>query len=978
MGKSSCYVLALAIALSLVIFPGNAFAQGSGITGEVVDSSGAILPGVTVEASSPALIEQVRTAVTDGSGRYRFTDLRPGVYAVTFVLPGFNTFVRDELELPDVFVMTIDAQMTVGSLEETITVTGAAPLVDIQNVAQSEVLSRDVTEAVLAGRFIQNYITYVPGVTGATLGFVGTDTRKFFIHGGRVWDSIIAIDGFSVNFVPGFGGNSSFYANQASIQETSIQTAAQPAEQQFGGIWINLIPKEGGNRFSGYSNFTYLNEGMVGQNLDAEQKGVGLIADSTTQILGFEPAGGGPIIADKLWFYSAARYYIVDRNRSMHFDVDPLDWVYTPDLSRPAHTSRLEENDWNLRLTAQLTPRNKLMLYFDQQPHYFHQRNFANQVAPEATNYASYWPNSVSNITWKSTVSNNLLLEAGANVYLTGIDRMPVRDPGFGNVDPQTIIPARESTTGIGFRVSGGVAAGGWVADRRNSWTGRVSASYVTGSHVLKVGWQWRYGDKRWTNNEADYSVTLTDGVPVELHQVAKPIIRNNQGMDGGFYIQDQWSRDRMTLNVGLRMDYLKEWVPANDLPAGPYVPARSFAEVKNVPNYKDFSPRFGFVYDLTNDGKTALKLGANRFIVNMLTGIAGRMDPVARAVPRASRDWTDANGDFLPDCDLASVLANGECGKLSNSGFGKQGTTDLGYNASLLTGTNMRNANWELSAQIQRELADGISAEIGFFRRWYSGQVVRDNLLVTPADHDEFCVTAPTHADLPGGGGNQICDLWDVDPELYGKTQRQWNLASDYEGETGENWHGVDTTINVRRAGATLSGGLSTGRLHLTNCAIVDTSTVQFCDTVFPWLTQVKFQGSYTLPYDFQISGVYRNVPGAGGSRASGSNADFRAKRSGATFKDAAAGRVTNKGGFTVQAVPEGTIFQERQQQVDVRVGKSINFREHRFRLALDAYNLLNDNAPQRVTNRIGSTWPKPREIQQPRMLQITGTWDF
>ena len=990
--------VSMVVAVSMLM-PAVAWAQagGSGITGAVLDTSGAVLPGVTVEASSPVLIEGTRVTFTDGTGRYRFVDLRPGVYTVVFTLPGFSTLRREELELPDVFTMTINAQLQVGALEETITVTGESPLVDIQNVTQAEVLSRDVTEAVLAGRFIQNYITYIPGVTGATLGFVGTDTRKFQIHGGRVWDSIIAIDGFSTNFVPGFGGNSSFYANQASVQEISAQTAGQPAEQQFGGIWINLIPKEGGNQFSGYTNVTFLSEGMVGANIDADLEALGIVPDSTKKIVGFEPAGGGPLVRDRLWFYSAARYYTVDRNRTMRFDVDPLDFVYTPDLTRPAHTSRLEENDWNFRLTAQVTPRNKLMLYFDQQPHYFHQRNFAQTVAPEATNYASYWPNSVNNVTWKSTVSNSLLLEAGAQVYLTGIDRSPVRDPGF-LMDPVTIIPVGETEAAVGYRASGGFASGGWANDRRNSWVGKVAASYVTGSHALKFGWQWRYGDSRNTITEhhLSYEVEcvvepdINLGCPavttVTIAQLAKPLSRNRQGTDGGLFIQDQWTMDRMTLNLGLRFDYLNEWVPANSLPAGPFVPARSFPKVDNVPNYKDISPRFGFVYDLTNDGKTAFKATVNKFMVNQLTGIAGRNDPFSLSVDEVERDWDDVNGDFIPDCDLTSNLENGECGEVSDLNFGSTTPSDLGYHPDLLTGWGVRNSNMEIGLQVQRELMTGMSAEVGYFRRTYDGFVVRDNLLVEPSDYNEFCADAPQNAGLPGGGGYEVCGYYDLDREKQGQRQRQYRSADEYQGEMTEDWQGVDGNVNVRMAGATLSGGFSTGRVHTKNCAIVDIpiGTVQgstgtegsFCDTVFPWLMQVKFQGSYTLPHDVQLSGVYRNVPGAGGARGAGSSGDFRARRANVRFIEE--GNRLFRSATTVDAVPDGTIFQDRQQQIDLRIGKIFNVAGNRFRAAVDIYNLTNRNAPQRVNNRISSTWPRPTEIQQPRMMQLTFTWDY
>lgn len=965
------FVRTLHIAMAFVVLaPAMALAQ-TAISGVVRDTSGAVLPGVTVEASSPVLIEKTRTVVTDGQGVYRIVDLRPGTYTVTFTLTGFSTVRREGLQLPDAFTATVNAELRVGALEETITVSGQSPLVDTRNVAQAEVLTNEVLEAVQAGRFVQNYVTYLPGVTGATLGFVGTDTRKFYIHGGREQDSIIAIDGFSENFVPGFSGNSSFYVNQAVIQETSVQTAGQPAEQQFGGIWINLIPKEGGNRFSGYFNGTYLNEGMVGTNLDDKLRAKGITeGDPTKIIVGAEPAGGGPIVRNKLWFYAGGRYYIVDRWRPFHYDTDPLDWVYTPDLSRPRQTTRLEEDDYNLRLTWQVTPRNKLLLYFDQQPHFFHRGRRA-EPAPEAIADNTYWPNSVSNVTWKSPVTSRFLLEAGANVYLSGTDIRPTRDPGV-SVEPYSIVPALESTTGIGFRAAGGVAnSDAWQGARNNTWSGRASAAYITGSHAFKFGWQWRYGQRGSSNDDHNYSVTLTNGRPVSLQQVVKPYITDPRGRDGGLYLQDQWTRDRMTLNYGLRFDYLREWVPAIDLPAGPYVPARSFPKVDNVPNYKDLSPRFGIVFDLTGNGRTAIKGAVNRFVVNQLTGIAGRNAPLELTVSEVDRDWTDVNGNFVPDCALANPLANGECGQVSDLNFGKPNPRNLGYHPDLLTGWNVRNHNWEVSAQLQHELTPGVSADVGFFRRWYGGFVVQDNLAVEPSDYDHFCVTAPAHPELPGGGGYQVCDLYDVTPAKFGQVRNQWNDAKKYPGETAENWQGVDANISMRLPwGATFSGGMSTGRRHTINCAFIDLPTVQFCDTVEPWLAQVKFLGQTQLPWwGLELSGVYRDVPGAT------ANADFRYTRAAVR---SSLGRNLNTSGVTVRLVAPETNHLSRQRQVDLRAGKRITLDRYRFRASVDVYNVLNANSPQRVRARVNNTWPAPTQVQQPRMVQLTFTLDF
>lgn len=398
----------------LAITAGVSSAQ-SAISGVVRDTSGAVLPGVTVEASSPALIERVRTAVSDGQGIYRIIDLRPGTFTIVYTLPGFATVRREGLELPDLFTATVNIELRVGALEETVTVTGASPLVDVQNVIQTTTMAKELTDALPSGRFLQHFVTYMPGVTGANIGLVGTDTRKFWIHGGRQVDALIAVDGFSTNFVPGFSGNSSFYVNMAMVQETGVQTGGQNAEQQFGGIFTNVIPKEGGNTYTGYLSADYTSERFVGSNIGSDLEAKGVTEGSSNKLLyTLEPALGGPLVQDRMWFFMAARNQIVDRFRTVPYDLDPLDFIFTPDLSREPTHSKIEENDWSLRLTSQVTPNNKLILFFDQQPHYFHQRNFARNVAAESTNFASYWPNVVTNATWKSTVSNKLFIDGGS------------------------------------------------------------------------------------------------------------------------------------------------------------------------------------------------------------------------------------------------------------------------------------------------------------------------------------------------------------------------------------------------------------------------------------------------------------------------------------------------------------------------------------------------------------------------------------
>jgi len=965
------------VALAFLALAPAAMAQ-SAISGVVRDPSGGILPGVAVEASSPALIEKVRTVVTDDQGVYRIVDLRPGTYTVVFSLSGFSTVRREGVELPASFTATINAELQVGNLAESITVSGTSPLVDVQNVTQRSVLSNTLTDALPSSRLVQGYVSYLPGVTGTTLGVVGLDTRVLAIHGNRSGELTLAIDGYSTNFTSSFTGvSSSFFINQAISQETNVQTAGATADQEWGGIVSNIIPKEGGNSLSGALYASYSNEGMQATNLTDELRAKGLTSVNRNRLLyDVNPGLGGRIVRDKAWFFGSYRQALVDRWRAgVYYDTDPLDWVYTPDLTR-LHHSAVRDYDYNLRLTLQPTPRNKFLVFFDQQPHFVDQRNAdgnqSSTFAPEATNYTSYWPNVFYNAAWKSPVSSKLLLEAGANVYAMQINpRMP-RDPEV----PFGTISALESATNVTFRASGlqsGFSAAGYMF-RSRMFSSRASVSYIPGSHAFKAGMQMMRGNNRTSRNQADYAVTLLNGVPRSLTEFAMPVDAEANATDLGLFAQDQWTMSRATLSYGLRFDYVNGYVPAQSLPAGRFVPARSFPARDNVPLYKDLSPRIGVSYDLFGDGKTAVKGTVNRYVVGSgVLEIPYANNPVTLSVQNVNRNWNDANGDFVPDCDLANPLANGECAQVADLNFGKANPRNLGHNPNLLTGWGVRAYDWEVSAQLQREITNAVSANVGYFRRWYGNFTTTDNLAVTPADYTGYCVTAPSNSQLPGGGGYPVCDLYDINPSKFGQVQNQVNAMNDYGGQT-ETWNGVDVTINARLPrGASLNGGVSTGRLHTVTCAVVDLPTVQFCDTVQPYQTQVKFLGRYPLPwYGIELSGVYQNVPGPNLlATAVYTNAQIR----GSLGRDLSSGA---NGTVTVNLIAPNTVYLPRQNQVDMRVAKAFQVDRYKFTAGLDLFNLFNGSGIQRYNNRVNATWPTPQDIQPARSIALNGQLSF
>jgi len=304
------------------------------------------------------------------------------------------------------------------------------------------------------------------------------------------------------------------------------------------------------------------------------------------------------------------------------------------------------------------------------------------------------------------------------------------------------------------------------------------------------------------------------------------------------------------------------------------------------VPNWHDISPRFGVSYDLFGDGKTAIKATLNRYVAAETMAFAQANNPVLTSVNSATRTWTDTNADYVPDCDLRNPLQNGECAQLNNLNFGKTNIT-TSYDPELRSGWNARGHNWETSGGVQHEIARGMSATVTYFRRWYGNFQATQNVATAASDYDQFCITAPIDSRLPGGGGYPICGLYDVKPEKFGQNRSLVTFA-DNIGSYWEHYNGVDMTVNARLPrGLLLQGGINFGRSEVNACGVVlgrpdllftqldipvqqaaNTGAVQprtedYCDIKPPFQPSFKLLGSHNLPWGFQASASFQNVPG-------------------------------------------------------------------------------------------------------------------
>src|SRR5262245_49990181 len=406
----------LSIGLGVLLFPALAFAQGA-IAGQVTDTTGAIVPGVTVEATSPALIEGTRSTTTDDQGRYQITGLRPGAYKVTFSLPGFRTVIREGIELTAGYTASVSPQMAVGAVEESITVAGAAPVVDVQSVTTQTVMTRDVLDAVPTGRNIQAVGILIPG-TGLQVGggaaysvdvggSGGMQQSPLAFHGNT--NSVQQVDGIRYNNMEGAGQYSGMYWNDGMIQEIQYTTSGDSAETQAGGVRINMIPKEGGNTYRGtvFGNFTYDN--WHSNNLDQRLMDRGLQSvGKIKQIWDFNPSIGGPIMRDRLWFHYSMRNWGV--NRTVPGSYSEIDTS-----QQSVDDSYINSNV--LRLTWQINGMHKLGAHYDRNQKYRGHWGLASNVSEEAAAIEDMPQSYNASVKWTATLTNRLLAQAGLGLY---------------------------------------------------------------------------------------------------------------------------------------------------------------------------------------------------------------------------------------------------------------------------------------------------------------------------------------------------------------------------------------------------------------------------------------------------------------------------------------------------------------------------------------------------------------------------------
>jgi hypothetical protein len=958
--------------LAYCFLPAAASAQ-SQITGVVTDPSGGVLPGVTVEAASPALIEKMRSAVTDAEGRYSILDLRPGAYTVTFNLPGFSPFVRDGMALPSDFTATVNAELRVGSVAETVTVSGQSPVVDVQSTQRTTVLEQELLDSLPTGRTFQSAGALVVGVRVSEPNVGGARSatnQRLVAYGSLPKDTTVAVDGLKANSVAD-GGDDQADHNEAMTAEVTVQTSGLSADVARGGPHINLIPREGGNTFSERTYLGFTNGSWQSNNLgDLPSRGL-RTPDSVDKLYYANFSLGGPIKRDKLWFFVS---YGNNGNNNIVAN------SFYPD-GRPGIYDQRVTNK-TVRLTSQITPKNKITGLYDYASKYLGHDFISGVDVATASTIRTPRKKYTGTVKWTSTLSNRLLLETGflatentqSRDYQEGIRKDRGTPEWYATAARQDLNRSTITTSPM-------------IPERfEYSYAYLLSSSvtYVAGSHAFKSGVQWNYGSfaiEQFGSN-GDLTQRYRDGVPdsvIVYNTPTKAFDRLNA--DLGFYVQDAWQiTNRLTVTPGMRFEYVNSSIEASSVPAGRFVPARSFPAVPDLPNWFNVAPRFGVVYDLTGDAKTALKGTVNKYHRNFTTDLAAQYDPLF--LQNETRNWSDC--DYIPGTSRCSSLSlptnrdniaqDNEIGPSNNRTFGAAPNRRLDPDSK-------RPYDLEYTLGVERQVASGVSVTATWFRRESYNFQQTINTLVSDSDYASFQVPNP----LLNG---ELVTIYNLNPAKQGLVDLVDTTAD--RSKARFSFNGFEVTFKARLPkGGNMFGGWSGGKSISVTCAIpsdpatnrlwTDPNTLRYCDQNeldIPYRHSLKFAGSYPLPLGLTVGASMVSNGGANVGNTALYYTDPSLAVNWAVPANLFPGGRTQA--VTVRLIPPGSEYLKRWNQLDLEVRRAFRAGKLQIEPGLDVYNVFNSNVVLLQNQNFGSSLGQPQRVLQGRLARLTAQITF
>jgi hypothetical protein len=928
----------------------SAFAQQTGsIVGAVSDSSGAVMPGVTVTLTSDRLISGTETAVSDANGSYRFDRLPPGNYTLKFELQGFKTVERAEIAISAAFVATINAKLEVGSLAETITVTGASPTVDVRSNVQQTVMNQEILEGIPTGRDPWSLAKLIPGVQVATYDVGGTQSMqqsRLAAHGSSIADVSYNIDGATVNWPGGDGGATMIYYDQGMFEEVNYMTSAIPAEMLAGGVNINMVTKDGGNQWRGNLRYNFSNDDLQSDNFSATRALVpSFRGNPTKKTYDFNVSGGGALVQNKVWVSGTVRKWVVNK---------------FVNATNDDGSQALDDNDlknYSGKLIYQLTTNQKVIgSYFWNDKIRGHRRD-TNDIIPDIASVVQGNPVQTTQAKYTG-IRGSLVFESNFSVmdgqtdytYQPDTDRSLVRiiDTGRTTVENASTREEHQPNSRHQFDNTFSYATSGWG-----------------GEHLLKGGVQWGrlfYGSDYSVLN--DHWLVYNNGAPTSVRIWNSPAFSKNVAKVTGFFVQDSWSTGKLTLNVGGRWDKYVGTVPDQSTPGGTFSGPRSFPE-KEAINHSIAVWRLGASYDLTGSGRTAVKASASRYGLQVGIDRVTQVNPLT--VGSSDCPWTDPNGNRKYDVGEINLPA---CPAFGGGSF-----------VDYAPGVKWPYSD-EVTAGIETELPGAVRIGAMFYYRTNREQIGQVNTLQPESTYTRFTVS------IPNGPGGTVANPAPLTADVYNITAAANILNAsvrdnvDYLDTT---YKGIELTATKRfsrkwqmQAGFTVGkneGGvaLNTTGGQSSTVDLNDPNIRRFPDGILGNDSELAFRlsGSYTLPYDINLSG----------SLVANSGYPYVSLYSLTRAAAATQGITLTRASQVIFLSNRGDERYDNVVLADLRLAKTFRFGSRSISPQFDIFNITNADTVVNTTVTVGPSYLLPAggdPILSPRIIRVGFSLNF
>jgi hypothetical protein len=961
-----------AVLLYTTIGIGAASAQQTGtLSGTVRDAQGGVLPGVTISVSSDALIGGARTTVTGDAGSYQLPTLPPGTYVVTYELTGFAPLRREGVVVGVARTTRLDVELGVGTLQESVTVSGESPVVDVSSTVTQTNITKDLYDAIPTGRNPWVMAGLVPGVVTGRLDVGGTEGMQQYnieAFGSANSQKSFSIDGLKTNWGGGDGGATMQYYGFEMYDEYNMQTASGTAESDVAGVYMNMVTKSGGNRFSSEHNLYFMNDSLQGDNVlhdDSLRERLDLLprsqcegVPSGTQGCETGAAGnpidisydwsstlGGPIMRDKAWFFGGVRWWRLDQ-----LQIGALN----PDGSQAIDDNRIR--NMMGKVTYQVAPSARASLMFNRNlKDRFHRRDSPYLFVEDKATVLQDQPAQNFVAQWNQVVGSKMVVDGR-------VGRMWGVFPSRYQPDVQpTDIALRDTALNTRIR-----AAEIQSLNPNFRWQANATASYfrdslLGGSHDFKGGVQlsWEGMDYERIRN-GDILLERNNDKPFQAQLSNTPIDSLHRLQTWGVFLQDRWVLGRATFNLGIRMDGISASLPEQSSPSGTWVGERSFAKQDVFDFGFNVAPRLGVSYDLLGNGKTAVKAFYGRFYNQFGSEIPEAVN--RNALANALVPWIDPNENLLADA-----------GELNLSGF-----TGFGGLFPTMDQDAKRPYSDEINAGIEQQLMPELSVGVSYHRRQHRDGLglidrARPTSAYTPIDF--------TYNDIERGP--QTITVYNLDPSLRTLRDRFITnvdvLETDYNGvqfdvqkRMSNRWQmlaglSVQKHTGFFHEGTYTNPGPGTNMDHNNpNYRLNKDDSSVFTD--LPWTFTLS--GSYVTWYDIVVSGKYT-------ARAGDPLQRTIAVATGGTLAGGVA--ALNQGTDTIWVQPRGEDRAETVSKfVDIRFAKRFPLGTSRLEATLDIFNLLNANHVQLQTEAIGSAIGRPTRILAPRIVRFGVTARF